>query len=84
MVETKVRDHLNSLLGQCKQALHDGSIPKAKLADLINEVRGVVSGYKDYEEIIEKSRQEIDFLVETVREALSLLMDRAGGDGCMG
>jgi hypothetical protein len=84
MVETKVKDHLDSLLGQCRQALQDGSIPKAKLAELINETKNVVAGYRDYEEIIQKSKQEIDGRIEIIRDALSLLMDKVKAGENMG
>ena len=84
MVETKVKDHLDSLFSQCRQVLHDGFILKAKLVELVNETKNVISGYRDYEEIIKKSKQEIDGRIELLREALSLLMDRVKAGENMG
>jgi hypothetical protein len=76
MVATKVADHLDGILGQCRNALADGTLTKPKLAEMLNEAKGIVSGYKDYESILVKQKEEMEARIQLVRDAMVMLLDR--------
>lgn len=76
MVSTKLSDHFDTLLNDCKSS---GSLRKSQLKDLINQANGVIGDYKDYrnivmdesstfEEKILKLKKEVARLVETIDE----------------
>lgn len=76
MVEKKVADHLDSILGQCRQAAVDASLSKGRLAELLEEAKGVVAGYRDYEAIVSRQKQEMEARIQLIRDAMSLLLEK--------
>lgn len=77
MISTKVADHLDSILNQCKGALKDDTLTPYRLKELTTEARNVVSGFKDYEQILFKQKDEMEARVQFIREAMTLLFDKA-------
>lgn len=76
MVATKVGDHLDGILAQCRSALAEGMLTKGKLTELLNEAKGVVSGYRDYEKILVNQKAQMDARIQLVRDAMSLLLEK--------
>lgn len=79
MVERKVADHLDSILGQCRQAAADANLSKGRLAELIDETKGVIAGYRDYETILSQQKQDMEARIQLIRDAMSILLEKAGG-----
>ncbi len=77
MVATKVGEHLEGILGQCRTAINDGTLTKGKLAELINEAKSVVTGYRDYEKILVDQKEEMENRIQLVKESMLLLFDKA-------
>jgi len=80
MVTTKVADHLDNIHSQCRSALQDGSLTKSRLSELLAEAKNVVAGYRDYEKIIVKQKEDIDTRIQLIRDSMSLLFDRVTND----
>lgn len=78
MVETKVSDHLGSLYGQCQHAATDGSLSKSKLAEIIDEAKRVIAGYKNYEGIMSQKKDEMEARILLIRDSVTILLERAG------
>ncbi|OLN27156.1 DUF6744 family protein [Desulfosporosinus metallidurans] len=78
MVETKVSDHLESLYGQSQHAAADGSLSKSKLAEIIDEAKRVISGYKNYEGILSQKKDEMEARILLIRDSVTILMEKAG------
>lgn len=78
MVERKVADHLDGILGQCRQAAADSGLSKGRLAELIEETKGVITGYRDYESIISRQKEGLETRIQLIRDAMSLLLEKAG------
>jgi len=76
MVEKKVSDHLDGVLNQCRQAATDSTLTKGKLAEIINETKSVIGGYRDYEFIITEQKQGLDSKVQLIRDMMSLLLEK--------
>lgn len=79
MVERKVADHLDNILGQCRQAAADSNLSKGRLADLIDDTKSFIAGYRDYEAIISKQKQGMEGRIQLIRDAISVLLEKAGG-----
>ena len=78
MIETKVSDHLESLYGQCRHAAADGSLSKSKLAEIIDEAKRVIAGYKNYEGILSQKKDEMENQILLIRDSVTILLERAG------
>lgn len=78
MVETKVSNHLESIYGQCQHAAADRSLSKSKLAELIDEAKRVISGYKNYEGILSQKKDEMEARILLIRDSVTVLLEKAG------
>ena len=78
MVEMKVSDHLESLYGQCQHAAADSSLSKSKLAEIIDEAKRVIGGYKNYEGILSQKKDEMEARILLIRDSVTILLEKAG------
>jgi hypothetical protein len=77
MVEQKVSDHLESIYGQCKQAVADSSVSKPRVSDIIGEAKRVIAGYKNYEGILSQKKEEMEARILLIRDSVSILLEKA-------
>jgi len=78
MVEQKVSDHLESLYSQCQHAAADGSLSKSKLAEIIDEAKRVIAGYKNYEGILSQKKDEMETRILLIGDSVTILLEKSG------
>jgi len=78
MVETKVSNHLESIYGQCQHAAADRSLSKSRLAELIDEAKRVIAGYKNYEGILSQKKDEMEARILLIRDSVTVLLEKGG------
>ncbi|SHN86550.1 DUF6744 family protein [Desulfitobacterium chlororespirans] len=76
MIEKKISDHLDGVINQCRFAAGESTLTKGKLAEIINDTKTVVSGYRDYETIISMQKRELDSKVQLIRDMMGMLLDK--------
>lgn len=76
MVTKKLKEHLQSSLRECKNALESTDLPKSRAKQILDDIRHVIKGYERYSSIIKKQKDEFDALVDLARDAAVLLLDK--------
>lgn len=78
MVTRKLRDHLESTLQACENGIAN-QLKKSQLKDILEDARGVVSDFKEYESIISGDLKDMENYVTLIRfkvaEALKNMAD---------
>jgi hypothetical protein len=76
MVEQKVSDHLDALYSQCKYAAAEGTLPKSKITEIIDEAKRVITGFKNYENILSQKKDEMENKLLLIRDSVSILLEK--------
>lgn len=77
MVKDKVRDNLEKILDQCKNALSDDSkMQKGQIRQIVDDARRFVSQFKDYRELLKETISDLESSVEIVRQSITLVMQK--------
>ena len=77
MVKDKVKDNLEKVMDQCKNALsEDSTLQKGQIRQIVDDARRIVSQFKDYRELLQDTVEDLESSVEIVRQSITLVMQK--------
>ena len=71
MVNTKLNDHLESILQDCKSS--DG-LKKGQVKEIIENAKSVISNYRNYKGIVANEADTLENKIMTIRAAVSKMV----------
>lgn len=77
LVRSKVKEHLEKVLHQCRAIIKDDSgVQKGQVRALIDEAKRTVVQFKDYKELLADMISDLDSSVELVRNSVHVLLQK--------